>query len=319
MELFTRSYDKEWNRIVHIYVEQCEGVSEYINDKDTYKILTLDKGSISYMHEGMKRMVSAPAVFMLTTEPLSFVAGKGVSTTTVFLKPTEIREEFTVDRIKSGEFEKDMGRTIYQDYLLLKSFEKESDKPGTVLIPGMSAYERIIKIVRLMNKELVEQSDGYWPCRSRSYMLELLSFIGYVCDRPAVHIMNTQIEDVKAISDLCIRFSEVDASRGDDTVGEIIQYLSERISEKVTLDDILKDFPMNRNRLNELFVKETSMTCLNYFAKMRINLAQIMLAETELQIGEIAGRVGYEDANYFIKVFKKMTGVTPSKYRETYS
>lgn len=51
---------------------------------------------------------------------------------------------------------------------------------------------------------------------------------------------------------------------------------------------------------------------------MRVNLAQIMLAETELQITEIAERVGYEEANYFAKVFKKYTGVTPSKYRDSF-
>ncbi len=59
------------------------------------------------------------------------------------------------------------------------------------------------------------------------------------------------------------------------------------------------------------------MTCLNYFEKMKINLAQIMLAETELQIGEIAARVGYFDGNYFTKVFKKHTGVTPNQYRKS--
>ena len=48
-----------------------------------------------------------------------------------------------------------------------------------------------------------------------------------------------------------------------------------------------------------------------------MNLSQIMLADTELQVAEIAGRVGYLDSNYFIKVFKKHTGVTPSKYRES--
>ena len=87
----------------------------------------------------------------------------------------------------------------------------------------------------------------------------------------------------------------------------------------MTQEEIMKKFSLNRNRLNDIFVKETSVTCLNYFVKMRMNLAQIMLAETELQIGEIGARVGYADANYFVKVFKKMTGVTPSQYRESYS
>lgn len=58
------------------------------------------------------------------------------------------------------------------------------------------------------------------------------------------------------------------------------------------------------------------MTCLSYLEKMRINLAKIMLSDTELLSAEIAARVGYSDPNYFIKVFKKHTKETPTKYRE---
>lgn len=319
MELFTRSHDPNWNRIVHILVCRQEGIPVLINDKDTYKILALDKGTLSFESGGVKKMVAAPAIFMLTTEEVFFSEGKDVLTTTVFLRPTEVREEFTPERIDSGEFEEAMGRTIYQDYLLIKPFDKEPNKSNTVLIPGVSAYEKISKIIRLMNRELTEQGDGYWPCRSRSYLIELLSFISYVCAKPATHVVNEKREDKKAMSDLCVMYTGANDIISDETVGEIIQYLSEHIGDKVTLQDVMKEFSINRNRLNELFVKETSMTCLNYFVKMRVNLAQIMLAETELQIGEIAARVGYEDSNYFIKVFKKFSGMTPSKYRESFS
>lgn len=140
------------------------------------------------------------------------------------------------------------------------------------------------------------QNDGFWPCRSRSYIIELLSFISSY----------TVANDKSRVSDTI----------NNQLVSEVIQYLNEHIGDKISLEDIVKEFSVNRNLLNDSFIKETSMTCMNYLAKLRINLAQIMLAETELQIGEIAGRVGYPDANYFIKVFKKQTGITPSAYRE---
>ena len=74
MELFTRSYDREWNRIVHIYVHSCEGIPEFINDKDTYKIMALDEGNLSYECGGQKKIIAAHAVFVLTTEEVSFSA-----------------------------------------------------------------------------------------------------------------------------------------------------------------------------------------------------------------------------------------------------
>ncbi len=319
MELFTRSHDPLWDRIVHLLVYQCSGIPEFIDDKDTYKIIALDEGIISFESESLKKTVSAPAIIMLTDEQVFFTYQKNVSTTTVFLKPTEIRDEFTPERLATGEFENEFGKIIYQDYLLIKPFLKEPDKSDTIVIPGVSAYTKISKIIRLMNQELTQQRDGYWPCRSRSYLIELLSFISYVCAIPAAHVVNEKREDPTAISDLCVKYSSANEMAAEDSVSEIIRYLSEHIGDKVTLEDVMKEFSINRNRLNELFVKETSLTCLAYLVKMRINLAQIMLAETELQIAEISNRVGYPDSNYFIKVFKKHTGVTPSKYRESFS
>ena len=57
------------------------------------------------------------------------------------------------------------------------------------------------------------------------------------------------------------------------------------------------------------------MTCHDYLLTLRMDLAKVMLTNTELPINEIASRVGYPDAGYFAKIFKHVTGKTPSLYR----
>lgn len=318
MELFTRSHDPLWNRIVHIVVRQCQGMAKEINDMNTYKLLVVDEGSLTMECDGVKQMVAAPALILLADDKVLFTPGKELSTTTVFFKPTEIRDEFTLERIRSGEFDEPDGRTIYQDYLLIRSFKRQGDMLNRILPLGLSAYAKINKNLGLLDDELTLQEDGFWPCRSRSYLMELLYFISYVCDISNPRLKPYEPEKGKVNGDSRILYTQVNDAVNDDVVGQMIQYLNEHLADKVTLEELMKKFSMNRNRINELFVKETSMTCLNYLLKMRMNLAQIMLSETELQIGEIADRVGYADANYFIKVFKKHAGMTPSKYRELY-
>lgn len=317
MELYTRSHDPLWNRIVHIAVVRTQGVVKEVNDRNTYKILVVDEGTLTMESEGIVQRVSAPAMILLAGDEVLFTPGKGLSTTTVFFKPTEIRDEFTPERIGGGEFEEAYGKTIFQDYLLIRPFKGWGNMLCRTLPLGLSAYDKISKTIGLMNNELTLQEDGFWPCRSRSYMMEMLYFISYVCDMSNVPVTEDSRE-VRTNRDSRFRHSVVNDTVSDSTVSRIIQYLNEHMAEKVTLEEIMKEFSLNRNRLNELFVKETSMTCLNYLLKMRMNLAQIMLSETELRIAEIADRVGYGDSNYFIKVFKSHTGVTPSKYRELY-
>ncbi|MBR6986675.1 MAG: helix-turn-helix transcriptional regulator, partial [Clostridiales bacterium] len=96
---------------------------------------------------------------------------------------------------------------------------------------------------------------------------------------------------------------------------EIAEYLEQNLCEPITLDMLTKQFAINRNKLNAIFEKQASMTCLNYLLKLRMDLAMILLSKTELPVGEIGTRVGFPDPNYFTKVFKSKTGKTPSKYR----
>lgn len=318
MEMYTRSHDPLWNRIVHITVITSEGVAKKINDKNTYKILVVDEGTLTMESKGIKQSISAPAMILLDEEEVLFTPGKGLSTTTVFFRPTEIRDEFTLESIDTEEFEELQGKTIYQDYLLIKPFKGWGLKGSRTLPLGLSAYDKISKTISLMNNELKFQEDGYWPCRSRSYLMELMYFISYICDVSNVQVSDGKDGEVRTNRDARFRHSVANDTLSDNTVSQVVRYLSEHMAERITLEEIMKEFTLNRNRLNELFIKETSMTCMNYLLKMRMNLAQIMLSETELRIGEIADRVGYADANYFIKVFKNHTGVTPSKYRELY-
>lgn len=291
MELFTRNHEPSWDRIVHICVHEDNKISEYINENSLYKILVLNEGTITISEQETQRIVSAPSLILLSSNGLVANSSSNAEITVVYFRPTEIRDEFTIERIESGEFENYIGRTIYQDYLLVNSF-------GCKILPlSLSSHSKLQKTITSMNNELTQQFDGFWPCRSRSYLMELLYYISYACSSYSNDVANTTVSE--------------------NTIGDVIQYLNEHIADKITLDDITRKFSFNRNKLNELFLKETSMTCLNYLTKMRINLAKVILAETELQIAEISYRVGIADPNYFIKVFKKHTGVTPSTYRKS--
>lgn len=297
MELLTRSTDPDWDRVVYVYVDKIKDTSKLVLDSEMYKLLIVDEGSMTIRCGQSKKLVVAPSIVLLSDEEISFADEKDVELTVAYFKGTEVRDEFTRERVKSGEFENEVGRVIFQDYLLIQEFDFVKDIKDKVKALKPSAYIKISKLVANIGNELNNQVDGFWPCRSRSYLMELLYYIRFL------HSDNDTV-DVKE-------------KTSSDMVSDIIEYLSEHISERVAVEDIVKEYSINRNILNQIFIKEVSMTCMNYFEKMRMSLAQTMLAETELQIAEIADRVGYPDSNYFAKVFKKYTGVTPSKYRES--
>ncbi len=74
-------------------------------------------------------------------------------------------------------------------------------------------------------------------------------------------------------------------------------------------------FGVSANYLSTRFHKETHIRFTEYLTGLRMNRAKQLLAETDLQVKEIATQVGYYTASHFIRTFVKAVGVTPLEFR----
>ncbi|MDR1950362.1 MAG: PocR ligand-binding domain-containing protein [Spirochaetaceae bacterium] len=95
-----------------------------------------------------------------------------------------------------------------------------------------------------------------------------------------------------------------------------IDYILLHYADELTLDRVAKAVFVSDYYLSHLFRKEMNMTFSNYICRVRINRAKELLKKDKSsQIQEISEKVGFNDANYFAKIFKKFTGVTPKEYQ----
>lgn len=296
MKLYTECHWDGWDRIVDIYTEKADSLPAYINDDSTYKIIILEKGILEIKSSGETREVKAPALIGLAQDDiLDCRIIQGIKAYIVFFKPSVIRDEFTFERIDSGEFANTAGQSIFQDYILIRPFRFDANICNHVIPLPLNGLKRLKELVTVMDKQLKGQRDGFWPCRSRSYLMEILHFVIY----SYVEVSPETVEDPE-----------------QEEFSKITEYLNEHLADQITLETLTKKFAINRNKLNDLFMKQASMTCLNYLLNLRMDLAKILLTKTELPINEIGSRVGYPDPNYFAKIFKHVTGKTPSLYRK---
>lgn len=101
-------------------------------------------------------------------------------------------------------------------------------------------------------------------------------------------------------------------------VKDVLIYLHDNCKQKITIPKLSKQFHVNRTTLSDRFFEATGETIITYLNKYRINLAAIMLRETNQSISNIAEEVGFNDTAYFAKLFKKYMFHTPSGYRQRY-
>ena len=97
---------------------------------------------------------------------------------------------------------------------------------------------------------------------------------------------------------------------------EIISFITSHYTEKITLNDISQATFYSAAYCENEFKKTTGKSIINYLIDVRVNAAKKLLAESSMSCARIATAVGFEDANYFSRIFKKRTGYSPLKYRD---
>lgn len=95
----------------------------------------------------------------------------------------------------------------------------------------------------------------------------------------------------------------------------IKKYLEKNYTREIKLDMFSKQYFFTKEYLTKLFKKKFGYSIYEYTLLLRMNRAKELLQNDEIQIQEIAERLGYRDNNYFSKAFKNYFGISPSDYR----
>jgi len=101
-------------------------------------------------------------------------------------------------------------------------------------------------------------------------------------------------------------------------ITKAFEYINTHFNEDISLNDVANHIYMSPWYFSKLFKKESGETFSEFLLKTRIENAKMFLkSNLELKTYEIAEKVGFNDPRYFGQIFRKVTGLTPSEYRES--
>lgn len=98
-------------------------------------------------------------------------------------------------------------------------------------------------------------------------------------------------------------------------MAQVKKYLRENYMYELSLDSVADILSISPAYLSTQFKKYQHIGFLDYLTEVRIQAACELLTDPLRPTAEVAGMVGYEDASYFARAFKKKTGLTPTQYR----
>lgn len=103
-----------------------------------------------------------------------------------------------------------------------------------------------------------------------------------------------------------------------DIVANVLEYIDKHYCDDIKLTQVANDLCVSPSYLSREFKKDTGFSLVEFISSKRIRLARELLLKTNLQVTEIAMRVGYNNVTHFHWMFKKMIGLSPGQYRKMY-
>lgn len=102
----------------------------------------------------------------------------------------------------------------------------------------------------------------------------------------------------------------------DPLMNRVIAFLKKNAFKPLTINEILKEVPMARRSLERRFCQTFGCTISAEIKRIRIERARNLLANSDMQMQEIAESCGYANYNYLSYTFKQSTGISPREYRK---
>ena len=170
---------------------------------------------------------------------------------------------------------------------------------------------RVVELVVLLSRATIEAGadiNEILLCNT-SYIKELEQF--------------TSIEELSVwVTGIMHRFIsytfDFTQVKHSNVVYKVMDYVRAHYDEKISLDDIAQHVYLSRTYLSSIFKEETGQSLFSYINSVRVDKSKRFLLDNSIRLVDIAGLCGFEDQSYYTKVFKRMTGVSPKKFRDSH-
>lgn len=234
------------------------------------------------------------------------------------LRQRQIAEE--IHRRKQGT----SGRTLIDEERTLLSLMKAGDQKGArrELNKTLGALFSHTADVRLIKAHVIEMM-GYLvrsAIEESPHMSSLIeknhAWMTEIIDARDFESLSNVVAD--ALDDFMRNIYLQGHSRTNETVAKILNYLSDNFHENITLGTLSEETGLSTFRIAHLVKDVTGKTVLQHIHQLRVQEAQRLLEQSDMNCTDIAYETGFGDQSYFIKQFRKWMGITPARYRRLY-
>lgn len=172
--------------------------------------------------------------------------------------------------------------------------------------------------VELQRNHLITSSENIFCAGTVNSVADLMTyFVAQLYDQDIAKRVERHFspEIRKPIEQLIYTQGE-QAPHNDEEVVQAQSFLQDHYNQSINIDQLAQTIGISVRSLNRRFRQATGLTPIQYLQKLRIQIAEDLLKNSNLSLAEISAHVGYNDYSYFAELFKKWMSSSPKVYRQ---
>jgi len=175
-------------------------------------------------------------------------------------------------------------------------------------------------IILLDDKIMTAEAGIYTSGGAYSYLNLLLYLIEKYAGRDiSISISKMFMIDIERSSQSPFIMFEGQKDHEDVAIKKVQEFIENNFRDKITVDKLALMFAIGRRNLERRFKKATSNTVAEYIQRVKIEAAKMSLESSNENVNEVMYKVGYIDTKAFRTTFKRITGLSPLRYRNKYN
>jgi AraC family L-rhamnose operon regulatory protein RhaS len=263
------------------------------------RFVSVAQGAGVFTRGGRSIPFRAPVYFCLDErERVRIDGAEGRSTTLVYFHPSILRSDLDFGNVRPPLRDALPADALREAYWLTP-FVDRADPSDGIVIPGLALARRVAELADRMLAEARDQPSGWWPCRTRSFLIEMLFSIVTEYESPP-------------------ELASIPEDLADDLVRRFFIQVGSRYAEKLTVEDLARELGTNRTTLQDRVSSATGKSVAECVSGIRLDAARMLLTDTLLPIAEVAERSGYADTSSFTRAFRQRFGMPPKEFRDAH-
>ncbi|MBE5320995.1 AraC family transcriptional regulator [Pedobacter sp. MR2016-19] len=208
-------------------------------------------------------------------------------------------------------------------------FPEASDLNPTQCIALAIDQEQIQKTISYLNEFFPKEgSNEKWLLNYDEYHFYNNEEIAYLINK-VIRICSERTKEKDVLADLTLKellvrimqtqnlktISDEGYNLNQNPLAFVLNYIKSNLNEKISINSLSDKACMSKATFYRLFKRELGISPNDFILAEKINKAKILLTHPGTKVASISYELGFNDANYFIRAFKKIVGITPGTYQ----